>query len=118
MSYDKALVSNRQKAVIKSITDLLEVLSEIDIDDASDNGGEIVLDDGSVMTLSVTTDKSRNSLNVKTISLSNATLNLDILIKKANRSVLSQNDTVIRLVKRKTSGDSNKIVIKLKKKDN
>lgn len=41
MTYNKALVSSRQQAVIKSITDLLEVLSEIEVDDTGGNNGEL-----------------------------------------------------------------------------
>jgi hypothetical protein len=116
MSYNKALVSSKQKAMIKSITDLLEVLSEIAIDDTGGNGGEIVLGDGSVMTLSVTADKGRNLLNIDKISVTNARLNLDIIVSKAKQGALSQDDNVIRLVKRKSSGEGGeKIRLVLKK---
>lgn len=106
MSYDKVLVSNKQKAVLKSITDLLNVLSEIEVGSDGDNSGEITLDDGSIMTLSIASDKDPNSSHIQKLSVTNARLNLDITVRK-------QNDNVIRLVKRKPG----RIIVKLKKKD-
>jgi hypothetical protein len=97
MSYNKALVSSKQKAMIKSITDLLNVLSEIEIGGTGGNNGEITLDDGSVMTLSTTADKGNDLLNIKKISVTNATLNLDITI--------SRDSSKIRLVKAKPASD-------------
>ncbi len=111
MSYNKTLVSSKQKTMLKSITDLLSVLSEIEIGDASGNNGEIVLDDGSVMTLSLATDKGRNNLYIERISVTNARLNLDVVISRAMQNVFSQDKAIIRLVKKKP----NKIRLVLKK---
>lgn len=108
MSYDKALVSSKQKAMLKSITDLLNVLSEIDIDDNKGNSGEIVLDDGSIMTLSTSADKQGNTLNVERISLTSARLNLDILVDRKAQNTAEEDDTVIRLVKK----SPDKIILK------
>ncbi len=113
MIYDKALVLSKQKAMMKSITDLLDVLSDIEIGDGG-NSGEIVLDDGSVMTLSAAANKESNLLNVEKVSVTNARLNLDILISKTMPSVLSQDDSVIRLVKKKSSSDDKIIFVKKK----
>lgn len=113
MSYNKTLVSSKQKAVLKSITDLLEVLSEIDINDANGNDGEIVLDDGSIMTLSLSADNDRNSLHIEKVSVTNARLNLDIIVSRNKQITLRKDDNVIRLVKKKPE----KIIVTLKKKD-
>ena len=113
MTYDKALVSGKQKAVFKSITDLLDVLSEIEADDAGGNTNEIVLEDGSVMTLSLVADKGRNPLQIEKISVSNARLNIDINISKSEQSALSKADDVIRIVKKKPE----KITLTVRKKD-
>lgn len=107
MIYNKALVSSKQKTMIKSITDLLEVLSEIPLDDAGGNNGEIVLDDGSVMTLSFASDKGNDPLYIEKLSVTSARLNLDIIVSKKE-----QGDDVIRLVKKKPE----KIIVTLKKK--
>jgi len=74
--------------MIKSITDLLDVLSEINIDDTSGNDGEIVLDDDSVMTLGLTTSRYSNLLNIEKISVANARLNLEILVKRKPEKII------------------------------
>lgn len=113
MSYNKTLVSRKQEAMIKSITDLLEVLSEIELDNTSGNDAEIVLDDGSVMTLNATTDKGRNFLFIEKISITNARLNLDIVVSRTRPTVTNYDKTVIGLVKEKP--DTIRLVLKKKK---
>jgi hypothetical protein len=118
MSYDKALVLSKQKAVIKSITDLLEVLGEIEIGDTSGNDGEIALGDGSVMTLSAAAGKGRNPLHIERISVTNARLNLDIIVSKTKQDVLNKDDdrVVVKLAKPEGK-DEAKVVRLVKRKD-
>jgi hypothetical protein len=113
MSYNDELVSNKQKAVVKSITDLLEVLGEIDIDDDTSNGGEIVLDDGTIMTLSFNPDSNRNTFRVNKISVTNARLNLDVSITNIKQDDSNIDGDIIRLVRKKPK----KITLTIKKKD-
>jgi hypothetical protein len=116
MSYDKALVLSKQKAVIKSITDLLSVLSEIEVGDAGGNSGEIVLDDGSVMTLSLAADERHNSLPVERISVTNARLNLDIAVSRTKQGVLNKDDDRVIVKLAKPSSENEAKVIRLVKK--
>lgn len=113
MSYNKSLVSSKQSVVIKSITELLEILSEIEISDTGGNDSEIVLDDGSVMTLSLADGKDNNSSYIKKISITNARLNLDVIISRSQQYVLEQDKNIIWVAKKKPE----KLIVKLKKVD-
>jgi hypothetical protein len=98
MIYDKALVASKQQAAIKSITELLNTLSDIN-PDSDGSGNTIIGDDGSVMTLGIENNRGNDGKPVQIIS---------ITIKKLNQA-----SNVIRLVKRKPE----KTIVVLKKKD-
>jgi hypothetical protein len=67
MSYDVSKISSGQKVAIKSLAELVDVLSDINLDDATGQSDTIVLDDGTEVNLGfgVENDRAKTTITLR-----------------------------------------------------
>lgn len=82
MTYNAKQLSQKQFAVTKSISELVEVLSQVDV--SSGQSGTMTCEDGTVMTLGFKID---NGKGVTTVSITKPTLNLTIIEERTTEQL-------------------------------
>jgi hypothetical protein len=75
-------ISDKQSAAVKTISELLDVLSQIDV--SSGQSGTMICDDGTEMTLGF---KIEDGVGITTISITKPTLNLTIIEEKTTEQL-------------------------------
>lgn len=66
MNYSKAIIKEKQTNTIKSISDLLDVLNDIAVDDTTGQSDTMILDDGTEVILGI---DAKNNKVTTTVTL-------------------------------------------------
>lgn len=64
MNYSKAVIKKKQAETIKSISDLLDVLNDIAVDDTTGQSDTMILDDGTEVILEIGTKDGKMATTV------------------------------------------------------
>lgn len=76
MSYNKALITDRQTKVVKSIGELLDVLNDIPLDEGTGQSDTMICDDGTEMALGFKIEEDKM---IDLVTIRKGVLNLRIV---------------------------------------